>query len=131
VVVFDRALPPEQVAAHYTAAKAAAPARDVILKDAPLAYWRLDETEGQLATSIAPAHKRLVNLAWKNLPAGLTVPAQVVLVDAQDKAEIEVSAAESAAAGKTENLVVAATTLAGGGPFTAESPPAAIEVNKP
>ena len=49
----------------------------MILKDNPLAYWRLDETEGQVATSVAPAHKRLVKLAWKNLPAGVTAPAEV------------------------------------------------------
>ncbi|MBI3837024.1 MAG: pre-peptidase C-terminal domain-containing protein, partial [Planctomycetia bacterium] len=72
VAVFDAVLAPAQIAAHYSAAKAAAPARDVILKDNPLAYWRLDETDGQVARSIAPAHKRLVKLAWKNLPAGLT-----------------------------------------------------------
>ncbi len=131
VVVFDSALAPEKVQAHFSAAKAAAPARDVILQDQPLAYWRLDEIEGQFATSIAPAHKRLVKLAWKNLPAGLNAPGELVLVDAQDKATVELSAAESVAAGKVENIVVAGTTKVAGGDFTAESPPAALEVNKP
>jgi hypothetical protein len=131
VVVFDAALAPEQVAAHFAAAKAAAPARDVILKDAPLAYWRLDETEGQLAASVAPAHKRLVRLAWKNLPAGLTAPDEVVLVDAQDKVDVELAAAASVPPGKLENIVVAGTTVVGQAAFTADSPPATIEVNKP
>ncbi|HEV3024260.1 MAG TPA: LamG domain-containing protein, partial [Pirellulales bacterium] len=74
VAVFDSVLTPAQIQAHYNAAKAMTPARDVILKDNPLAYWRLDETEGQVAKSVAPAHKRLVKLAWKNLPAGLAAP---------------------------------------------------------
>ncbi|MEX2115206.1 MAG: LamG domain-containing protein, partial [Pirellulales bacterium] len=131
VVVFDSALPPEKVQAHFNAAKAATPACDAILQDQPLAYWRLDETDGQLATSIAPAHKRLVKLAWKNLPAGLFAPAELVLVDAQDKVNIELSAAEAVPPGKLENVVVAGTTKVASGDFTAESPPVAIEVNKP
>ncbi len=131
VVVFDTALPPEKVQAHFNSAKADAPARDVILQDQPLAYWRLDETEGQVATSIAPPHKRLVKLAWKNLPAGLIAPAEVVLLDAQDKIDVELSAAEAVPPGKLENIVVAGTTLVSSGDFTAESPPAAIEINKP
>jgi hypothetical protein len=131
VVIFDTPLAPPQIAAHYAAAKAAAPARDVILKDNPLAYWRLDETAGQLATSIAPAHKRLVKLAWKNLPAGLAAPDEVVLVDAQDKVEVEISAAAGVAPGKLEKVAVAGTTAVGDGDFTAESPVALIEVTKP
>ena len=131
VAFFDVALPPAQVQAHFAAAKAAAPARDVILKDNPLAYWRLDETEGQLARSVAPAHKRLVKLAWKNLPAGLAAPSQVVLLDGQDKIDIELAAAASVSPGKLENVVVAGTTLAGDRDFTAESVPSAVEVNKP
>lgn len=131
VAVFDAALQPAQIQAHFAAAKAAAPARDVILKDNPVAYWRLDETDGQLARSIAPPHKRLVKLAWKNLPAGLSVPDAVVLVDAQDKVEVELSAAASVAPGKLDKVVVAGTTIVGEGDFTAESPPAVIEVNKP
>ncbi len=130
VVVFDTALTPEQIAAHFNAAKAEAPARDTILKDNPLVYWQLDETDGQLAASVAPPHKRLVKLAWKGLPAGLSVPDQVVLVDGQDKAEVELLAADSIPPGKVENIVVAGTTAALGGDFTAESPAGAIEVNK-
>lgn len=128
---FDAALSPEQVQAHFAAAKGMTPARDVILKDNPLAYWRLDETDGAVAMSSAPAHKRLVKLAWQNLPGGLTAPAEVVLVDAQPAVEIELAAAESLAAGKLENVIVAGTTAAGAGPFTAESVPVAVEVNKP
>jgi concanavalin A-like lectin/glucanase superfamily protein len=131
VAVFDAALQPPQIQAHFAAAKAAAPARDVILKDNPVAYWRLDETDGQVARSIAPPHKRLVKLAWKNLPAGLSAPDQVVLVDAQDKVEVELSAAASVAPGKLDKIVVAGTTNVGEQEFTAESPPAVIEVNKP
>lgn len=131
VAFFDSALTPEQVAAHFAAAKAESPARDTILKDNPLAYWRLDETEGQTAASIAPAHKRLVKLAWQNLPAGVSVPAEIVLVDAQNALEIELAAADSVPAGKLENVVVSATTPAGGADFTADSVPATIEVNKP
>ncbi len=128
---FDAALTPAQVEAHFAAAKGMTPARDVVLKDNPLAYWRLDETEGAVATSSAPAHKRLVKLAWQNLPGGLSAPAEVVLVDAQSAVEIELVAAESLAAGKLENVIVAGTTPAGSGPFTAESVPVAVEVNKP
>jgi hypothetical protein len=131
VAVFDAVLAPAQIAAHFNAAKAAAPARDVILKDSPLAYWRLDEIEGQLARSIAPAHKRLVKLAWKNLPAGLTAPEQVVLVDAQSKVEIELAATAAVPPGKLDKVVVAGTTPVGEQDFTAESVPAVIEVNKP
>lgn len=131
VAVFDVPLKVEQVQAHFNAAKAAAPARDVVLKDSPLAYWRLDETEGTLAASVAAPHKRLVKLGWKNLPAGLLAPAEVVLVDGQEKVEIELSAAATVPPGKIETVVVSGTTPASGGAFTAESAPAALEVSKP
>ncbi len=131
VAIFDAPLAPAQVQAHYNAAKAMAPARNVIVKDNPLAYWRLDETDGQVANSAVSAHKRLVKLAWKNLPAGLTAPGEVVLVDGQPKSEIELAAAPAVAPAKLDKIVVAATTLAGAKPFTAESPPAVLEVNKP
>ena len=131
VALFDTPLAAPQVQAHFAAAKAAAPARDVILKDNPLAYWRLDETDGQLARSIAPAHKRLVSLAWKNLPAGLTLPDQVILVDAQNKIDIELAAAAAVAPAKFDKVVVAGTTRVGEADFTAESPPAVLEINKP
>ncbi len=131
VAVFDAALPPAQVQAHYNAAKAMAPARDVVLKDNPLAYWRLDESEGATAQSIAPPHKRLVKLAWKNLPAGVVAPGQIVLVDAQDKVEVELAAGATAAPGKADKLSVAGTTVVGAGDFTAESPSAVLEINKP
>jgi hypothetical protein len=107
------------------------PARDAILKDTPLAFWRCDETEGAVAASVAPAHKRLVKLAWQNLPAGVSAPAEIVLVDAQPAIEIELSAAASAAPAKAENVIVAGTTSAGASPFTAESVPVAVEINKP
>ncbi|MEX0678252.1 MAG: LamG-like jellyroll fold domain-containing protein [Pirellulales bacterium] len=131
VAFFDAAISPQQVAAHFAAAKAAAPARDVVLKDNPLAYWRLDETEGLTGASMAPAHKRLVKLTWQNLPAGLAVPAEVVLVDAANQVEIELAAADSVPAGKLEKVVVWGTTPAGGSDFTAESAPVVVEVNKP
>jgi Concanavalin A-like lectin/glucanases superfamily/Bacterial pre-peptidase C-terminal domain len=131
VAFFDAPLSPEQVQAHFAAAKATTPARDAILKDNPLAYWRLDETEGQTAASAAPAHKRLVRLAWQNLPASISAPAEVMLVDAQKTVEIELAAAESVPAGKLEKVVVTGTTPVGGSDFTAEAPPVAIEVNKP
>jgi hypothetical protein len=128
---FDAPLSPEQVTGHFAAAKGMTPARDAILKDAPLALWRCDETEGAVAASVAPAHKRLVKLAWQNLPAGVSAPAEIVLVDAQPAIEIELSAAASAAPAKAENVIVAGTTPAGASPFTAESVPVAVEINKP
>ena len=131
VAVFDGALPPEKVQAHFGAAKVESPAHETIVKDSPLAYWRLDESEGQTAASVAPPHKRLVRLDWKNLAAGLSGPSEVVLLDGQDKIEIELSAAESVAAAKLENIVVAATTNVGSGDFTAESLPVVLEVTKP
>jgi hypothetical protein len=131
IVVFDAVLSPAQIQAHYSAAKAATPARDAILKDNPLAYWRLDETEGQLARSIAPAHKRLVKLAWKNLPAGFSVPDQVVLVDAQNQVEVELAATAAVGPGKLDKVVVAGTTPFGDADFTAQSPAVVVEVNKP
>lgn len=131
VVFFDTALTPAQVQSHHAAAKAATPARDVILKDNPLAYWRLDEVDGRVAASIAPARKRLVKLAWKNLPNGLSAPGQVVLVDAQNQAEVELAATAAVPPGKLENVIVAGTTPIGEADFTAESPPVAVDVNKP
>ncbi|HEV3136689.1 MAG TPA: LamG domain-containing protein, partial [Pirellulales bacterium] len=131
VAVFDAAVAPAQIAAHFNAAKTAAPARDVILKDNPLAYWRLDETDGQVARSIAPSHKRLVKLAWKNLPSGLAAPDEVVLVDAQNNVEIELTATPSVPPGKLDKVTVAGTTRIADRDFTAESVPAVIEVNKP
>jgi len=131
VAVFDTPLTAAQVQSHVAAAKAEAPARDVVLKDAPIAYWGLDETEGNLAASMAPAHKRAVRLAWKNLPGGVTAPEEVILVDGQKQIEIELSAAATTAPGKVEQVIVAATTAAGTGEFTADSAPGAIEVTKP
>ncbi len=131
IVFFDTALTPAQVQAHHAAAKAATPARDVILKDNPLAYWRLNEVDGRVAASIAPARKRLVKLAWKNLPSGLSAPAQVLLVDAQNQAEVELAATAAVPPGKLENVIVAGTTPIGEADFTAESPPVAVDVNKP
>ena len=131
VAVFDSVLTPPQIQAHFAAAKAATPARDVILKDNPLAFWRLDETEGSLAKSVAPPHKRLVKLAWKNLPAGLSAPDEVVLVDGQNKIDVELAAGAAVAPAKLDKLVVAATTLAGEADFTAESVAAVLEVSKP
>jgi Concanavalin A-like lectin/glucanases superfamily len=131
VAFFDAALSPAQIQAHFAAAKAKTPARDVVLKDNPLAYWKLDETEGQTAASVAPPHKRLVKLAWQNLPAGLTAPTEVVLLDAQNQVEIELAAAASVPPGKLEKVVVSGTTPAGGSEFTAESTAVDIEVTKP
>jgi hypothetical protein len=131
VAVFDVPLKGEQVQAHFNAAKAASPARDVVLSDHPLAYWRLDETAGTLAASQAPPRQRLVTLAWKNLPAGLAAPGEVLLVDGQDQIEIELSAAASLPAGKIEAVTVSGTTPVAGGSFTAESAPVALEVVKP
>jgi len=128
---FDAVLSPEQVAAHFAAAKGMTPARDVVIKDNPLAYWRLDETEGALAATSAPAHKRLVTLAWQNLPAGISVPREILLVDAQAAIEVELAAGADVPAGKVENVVVTGTTPAGAAPFTAESVPVAVEVTKP
>jgi hypothetical protein len=96
-----------------------------------LAYWRLDETDGQVARSVAPPHKRLVKLAWKNLPAGLAAPDQIVLVDAQNKVEIELTASPAVAPGKLDKVTVAGTTRIADHDFTAESVPSVIEVNKP
>jgi hypothetical protein len=72
-----------------------------------------------------------VQLSWKNLPAGLAGPKEVVLVDAQDKVEVELTAEAAAAPAKLENVVVAGTTLLADGRFTAESAPATLEINKP
>jgi hypothetical protein len=131
VVFFDSALTPAQVQAHYAAAKAAAPARDVILKDSPLAYWRLDEVDSRMAASIAQPRKRLVKLAWKNLPGGLSAPEQVLLVNAQNQTEIELAATAAVPPGKLEQVIVAGTTQIGEADFTALSPPVAVDVNKP
>jgi Concanavalin A-like lectin/glucanases superfamily/Bacterial pre-peptidase C-terminal domain len=127
---FDTALAPAQIQAHVAAAKAAG-ARDAVLKDSPLAYWRLDEADGVLAKSVAPPHKRLVKLAWKNLPAGLSAPDQVLLVDAQSQTEIELAAGPAMTPLKAEQVIVAGTTPVGETEFTAESAPVVLEVNKP
>jgi len=130
VAFFDAPLAAEQVQAHFAAAKKEA-ARDAVLKDGPLAYWKLDEAEGLLAHSVAPPRKRLVSLAWKNLPAGLSAPRQVLLAAGQDKIDVDLVAADNAAVGKIENLSVAATTAVGVDDFTAESAAAVLEVAKP
>jgi hypothetical protein len=130
IAFFDAPLSAEQIQAHFAAAKKAA-ARDAVLKDGPLAYWKLDEAEGLLAQSSAPARKRLVSLAWKNLPAGLSAPREVLLAAGQDKIEVQLTAAENAPIGKIENRVVAATTPVGTEEFTAESVGAVLEVAKP
>lgn len=131
VAFFDRALTGEQVAAHFAAAKAKTPARDVVLKDNPLAYWPLGETEGSLAASVAPPRVRLVKLAWQNLPTGLSAPAEILLANAQNTAQVELAAADSVPPGKLENVAVAGTTRAPGGEFTAQSPAVVVEVTKP
>lgn len=129
--IFAKALAPEQVQAHFAAAKGMTPARDVVLKDAPLAYWPFEELEGAVAASLAPPQQRLVKLAWQNLAAGISAPSEIVLAAGATSAEIELAAADSVAPAKIENVMVAGTTPAIGGPFTAESAPVAVEIVKP
>ncbi len=131
VAVFDVPLSAEQVQAHFAAASGMTPARDAVLKDNPIGYWRLDETEGALAASSATPHKRLVFLRFKNVPPGVAWPSQVVLVDGQTQYDFELSGDGKVAPVKVENIVVSATTPARGGKFTAESAPVALEVIKP
>jgi hypothetical protein len=120
------------VQAHFNAAKTVGSYRDTVLKDGPVAYWRLGETQGQVAQNIAPAgDQRMVALVWKNLPTGISAPAQVSLPVGQDKVEIELAAAGDAPAGKFDKVLVAATTNIAGQDVTAESAPAAIEIAKP
>jgi hypothetical protein len=128
---FGKAVAPEQIQAHFAAAKGMTPARDVVLKDAPLAYWPLEELEGQVAASLAPAQQRVVKLAWQNLAAGISAPSEIVLAAGATAADIELAAADSVAPAKIENVIVAGTTPVVDGPFTAESVPVALEVIKP
>ena len=72
-----------------------------------------------------------MKLAWKNLPGGMSAPEQVLLVDAQNQAEIELAATAAVPVGKLEKVIVAGTTPIGEADFTAESPPVALDVNKP
>jgi len=132
IAVFRSALTPAQVQAHFNAAKAPGSYRDAVLKDGPIAYWRLGETQGQVAENIAPAgDQRRVALAWKNLPKGVTAPAQVSLPVGKATVEVELAAAGDAAVGKFDKILVAATTNIAGEDVTAESPPAALEIAKP
>jgi hypothetical protein len=129
--VFAKALAPEQVQAHFAAAKGMTPARDVVLKDAPLAYWPFEELDGAVAASLAPPQQRLVRLAWQNLSAGISAPSEIVLAGGAAAADVELAAADSVAPAKIENVIVAGTTPVADGPFTAESMPVAVEVIKP
>jgi len=132
IAVFRSALTPAQVQAHFGAAKAPGSYRDAVLKDAPIAYWRLGETQGQVAENIAPAgDQRMVALAWKNLPKGVTAPDRVSLPVGKATVEVELAAAGDAAVGKFDKILVAATTNIAGEDVTAESPPAALEIAKP
>ncbi len=124
---FAKVLTPEQVQAHFAATQQATPAREVILKDAPLAYWPLEELEGMVAESLATPRQRLVKLTWQNLPPGLRVPGEIILAAGATTSEIEL-AADTMTPARAENVIVAGTTPASDGPFTAESAPVAIEV---
>jgi hypothetical protein len=129
--LFAKPLQPEQIQAHFAAAKGMTPLRDEVLKDAPLAYWPCDEMEGAVAASVASPQQRLIKLAWQNLTAGVSVPSEIVLTAGATATDIELAAADSVAPAKIENVIVAGTTPANGGPFTAESAPVAVEFVKP
>ena len=142
LAVYNGSLSPERIAAHYAAATKpdgayAAATKDSpypakVLEDNPLAYWRLNETDGRIARNAAAARQsRVVELKWKNLPAGLTAPSQVTLAGGKNTADILLSTTPQTVAGKFPGVSVAATIKVDGRPLTVESPPLLVEVTRP
>ena len=76
-------------------------------------------------------HKAPVSLAWKVLPAGITLPESGIVAEGKNEVEIEVSAASNAMLGKSENLVLVATTKFKDQDIVVESSPVVLEVKAP
>ena len=132
VVVYNGSLAPDHIAAHYAAATRPESYAAKVLEDNPIAYWRLNETQGRLARDVvSSARGRVVELAWKNLPAGISAPRQVKLASGEIAAEVELTSSAQAAAGKFNGVSVAATIKVDGRPLTVESPPAVVEIATP
>ena len=103
----------------------------MILKDNPLAYWRLDETEGQIGTQHR-AGAQATGEAGLEEPAGRADgagPGGAGRRARQSRNRVRPPAAVPP--GKLDKVIVAGTTPVGEQDFTAESPPAVLEVNKP
>ncbi|MEX0713938.1 MAG: PPC domain-containing protein [Pirellulales bacterium] len=77
-----------------------------------------------------PAAAGAVTIAFKDLPPGLTVPAEISIAEGQNEVEIDLAAAADAAVGPA-GLTVVATTKINDKPFTVESPPVAFEISMP
>lgn len=69
-----------------------------------------------------------VAVTLKNLPTGVTAPADLMIPEGKNEIEIELTAAADAQVGKIENLVAAASATIKGQPTMVESPPAVLEV---
>ena len=69
-----------------------------------------------------------ITLTLKNLPQGVTAPADLKIAEGKNDLEIELTAAADAAPGKVENLLVTATTKVKDQPITVDSTPSALEV---
>ena len=73
-------------------------------------------------------HKAPIALAWKNLPEGVTAPADAAVPEGKNEVEIELSATAETAPAKADDVIVVATTKVKDQDVTAESAPLVLEV---
>jgi hypothetical protein len=71
-----------------------------------------------------------IALALKNLPEGVTAPAEATIPEGKNEAEIELTAAADAKAAKAENVIVVASTKINDKEVVAETPAVTIEVKQ-
>jgi hypothetical protein len=67
-------------------------------------------------------------LSLKNLPEGITAPADAAVPEGKSEVEVELSAAEDARPAKAENVVVIASTKLKDREVVTETAPIAVEV---
>lgn len=69
-----------------------------------------------------------IQLTLRNLPLGVSGPAEIVIAAGQNEVEVELKAAADAAIGHFEGIQAVASTTVQGKPITAESAAAALDV---
>jgi hypothetical protein len=100
------------------------------VSEGPLAPSAKQKVKLSLDGALAPAEKRKLTLAWKNLPSGVTGPAEGEIAGSQKELTIELAADASAAPGKYD-VSVSVTTDADGRQETVEAPNFSLEVRNP
>jgi hypothetical protein len=116
--------------------------KTIVVADVPLKVVKPLAASAAIAGPIAPGGKQklkvtltrlgeaqpAVRLSLKNLPEGITAPADAAVPEGKSEVEVELSAAEDARPAKAENVVVIASTKLKDREVVTETAPIAVEV---